>query len=117
MSLIKRMRKQRAVFWAQTTVDNFGKMQFAAPVEIACRWENRTDEYLDAKGDKQMAKCVVYVDRDMKPGDALMEGTLDTGTTTPFEEPTAYEVKSFESVPNIRAKEFLRTTHLGPWQS
>ncbi len=113
MGLIKRMRKQPAVYWAQTPKDEFGSVGFAEPVQIKCRWEDRVGQVLDSKGELVNATSVVYVDRDIELADKLKLGELDSMTLSdPSSDAEAFTVAGFEKVPNLRAKEFLRIAYL-----
>ena len=116
MSLISRMRRQTAVWWARTGVDSYGAPEWAEPVEIACRWEEKAELIRTAAGDEVVSRAVVYVDRDMNEGDMLAVGTLlalDSGQVSdPREVDGVGEVKSFGAVPNLRATEELKTAWL-----
>jgi hypothetical protein len=113
MSLIKKMRKQVAVWWPAAGVDEFGVKAFGEPVAIKCRWEDRAGEFADARGFMMASNATVYVDRPMKIGDKLKLGGLDSDTPeNPLEDRTAFEIQAFESVPNLKAKEFLYISHL-----
>lgn len=114
MSLIKRMRKQQAVWWSRNpTPDQSGNHTFAAPVEIKCRWEDIVKQFRDSQGEMQLSSALVYVDREMELGDRLMKGEMPTDVEAdPMEEPLAFEIKRFEKLPNLRNKETLLTAYL-----
>ncbi len=108
MSLIKRMRKQKAVYWARGSPDVYGEFTFADPVEIDCRWEDTAQEYLDPQGETKTSKSIVYVDRVMSPGDRLLEGELDSNVDMA----DSFEIQRFDRLPNIRNTEVLLTAFL-----
>lgn len=114
MSIITRMRKQTAIYWAITDWNAFGQPVFADPVEISCRWEDITEKFIDKDGDVQLSRAKVYVDRDISVGSFLKLGSLDSGTdtATPRNNTGAWEVRRFEKLPNLRATEYLRTAIL-----
>ena len=122
MSLISRMRKQTAVYWALlgadsagvVDYDDYGQPQYTDPVEIACRWEEVTVEFLDAQGTRQISNASVYVDRDVDLGGVLMLGELTdiTDDDIPKENDNAWEIRRYEKMPNLRNTEFLRTVYL-----
>jgi hypothetical protein len=116
MSLISRSRKQTAVWWSQGSraADLHGNPQVVAPVEIQCRWDDVLKEFLAADGTNRMSKAEVIVDRVMKPGDFLMLGTLAnvTNAGVPKSNPGTYEVRRFDTNPNLRASENLYTAFL-----
>lgn len=128
MSLIKRMRRQTAVWWNRLEDDEFGQPVYALPVEIDCRWDDEAREYIQPNGTKAVSRAVVYVDRDMRPGDKLKLCTLadlesatdsndtndtnDTNDSAPSVVEGAYEILGWAKNPNIRATEYLRTAYL-----
>lgn len=113
MSLIKRMRRQTAVYWKRTTPDHYANFSYAEPVEITCRWEDVT---LEVRGDEVEAtnfSSRVYVDRVMNLGDVLMLGALESDTP---EDPKGLEsakaIQRFEALPNLKNRETLYTAYL-----
>ena len=121
MSLIKRMRKQKAVYWALGSTDSggvdadlYGKPMYATPVEIDCRWEDTSEEFLAPDGSTQMSRSVVFVDREMKLGEVLLLGELTDSVNQldPKSNNGAWEIRRFESTPNLRNTEQLRVAYL-----
>jgi len=114
MSIITRMRKQTAVYWAYTSTDEYGVKQVGSPVLIKCRWEDKSEEFLDSHGERQMSNAVVYVDRDTPIGGILMLGVLAdiTDSTNIKENDGAWEIRKFDKLPTFKATEFLRTACL-----
>lgn len=115
------MRKQTAVYWALGSADSggkdfdeFGQPIYTDPVEIKCRWEDVNEEYIDAKGTKRLTKSKVYVDRDVDVGGVLMLGLLTDvdPAKRPDENVGADEIRRFDNMPTLRAKEFLKTAYL-----
>ena len=114
------MRKQKAVYWARTSPNEFGQLGYAAPVEISCRWDDATEEFIDSKGTKQQSRAVVYVDRDMQEGDKLKLARLtdlqtsndSNASLAPENFTEVWEVRRFDKNPNLKATEFLRTAYL-----
>ncbi len=113
MSLITRMRKQKAIWWKRNGYDEFGKAQFDAPIEVKCRWEDVVEEFVDAQGNTGASRSKAYVDRIMSPGDRLKRGTIDFDTeANPLEMDGAYEIRRFDQLPNLRNSETLYTAYL-----
>ena len=116
MSIITKMRKQTAVYWApgDRAYDNFGQPLYANPVEIACRWEDVAVEFLDANGNTQISRSRVYVDQDVRLSGVLMLGPLDdvTYSSQPKQNENAWEIRRFDKLPTLKATEFLRTAYL-----
>lgn len=113
MSLITRMRRQKAVWWARQTADAYGKFSYASPVEIDCRWDDETVEFRDEQGQLQYSNSTVYVDRVIGIGDMLERGELESATpSNPRDSANAHEVGSYQEIPNLRATETLRVARL-----
>lgn len=114
MSIIKKMRKQNAVYWAFDKVDQFGKKSFISPVQIKCRWDGVIEEFLDSTGEIRMSKAKVYVDRDTPVGGVLMLGLIAdiTDSVNIKENEGAWEIRRFDTTPNLKATEFLLTAML-----
>lgn len=121
MSLITRMLKQTAVYWAlqgdesgSKDHDAFGRTQWTTPIEISCRWEDKNEKFVDESGEEQVSKAVVYVDQDALLGGVLMLGELTdiTDAVNIKENNGAFEIRAFNKTPNLGATEFLRTAIL-----
>lgn len=113
MSLIRRMRKQAAVWWSQTSPDARGIFGYSDPVQILCRWEDRAERYLDSKRQERVSRSLVYVDRLMRVGDRLMLGDLDSNTPeNPRSSNVVFEIQSIAVVPNLRNTETLYQAYL-----
>jgi len=115
-SLIARMRKQKAVYWSLTSTgfDDYGQPIPSTPIEIKCRWEDVSEEFLDGNGTVQLSRARVYVDRDVEIGGVLMLGELDSGVdeSNPKENDNAWEIRRVEKLPTLKATQFLRTCYL-----
>ena len=108
MGIITKMRKQKATFWEKVGTDDYGRPTFTTPVEIDCRWEDTSEEYISYRGTREVAKSTVYVDRVMDVGGYLKLGSPDSGTADdPTTEDDAWEVKMFRQVPNLKNTETL----------
>jgi hypothetical protein len=106
------MRKQTAVWWARLAPDHCGAFVFADPVEIDCRWDDRQEEYRNTEGQILLSQAVVYVDREMTVGDKLKKGDLESNMDDPKTLDGAFEIKSFQQIPNLKATETLYIAHL-----
>jgi hypothetical protein len=120
-SLLVRMRKQYAVYWAPTGVGDDGEKTFAAPVELKVRWEGvkmllRTDPlYKD-----NQTREVVYVGQVVEMGGVLWKGRLaacpaakKVSPYDPFaDDEAAKEITKYTEYPTLNAKKFLRVATL-----
>ena len=121
MGIITRMLKMKAVYWPPESsesggddFDDYGQPQVSDPVEIDCRWEEVSEEFLDAQGTAQISRAKVFVDRDVEVGGILMLGLLAdvTDLVNPKENENAWEIRRFDKFPNLRVTEYLRTVYL-----
>ena len=115
MSIISRMRKQDAIYWARVGYDVNGQPTYDSPVGIECRWEDTAEEFIDAQGTRCVSRAVVYVDREVTIGGVLMLGDVDSSGLEeeyPLENEGAVEIKQFSKMPNLKATEYLLTAHL-----
>jgi hypothetical protein len=100
---LNKLRTRNAVWWRRDGSDGYGNMKFDDPVEVACRWDDINEMYLNEDGESKVSKSIVIVDRAMTIGDYLMLGDLDsTVLDNPLEETGAQEIKSFSATPDIR---------------
>jgi hypothetical protein len=123
MSLITRMRRQTCVYWEIIPgFDKFGKQQVAAPVELACRWEDVLSEYTNEQGTRQVAACKVFVPLQIPLGSYIWKGTLadlqaaaSVDSTIlvndPATVPSVTTVVGTEVLPNLKATENLNIAY------
>lgn len=111
MSVIKKMRKQTAVWWQRSAETNrFGEYTFAEPVEIECRWDDVAQEFLNAQNETQASRAIVYVDEavGVAVGDRLKRGEMDSETPDdPMTIQDAHAVSRVDQNPNFRNTETL----------
>ena len=122
MGIITKMLKQTCVYWtlassdsAGEDYDDFGQPQWSSPVEILCRWEDVSEEFVDVKGARQVSRSKVYVDRDVRVGELLMLGELVDvidGENALVKNDDAWAIRKLDKIPNLKAPEFLRMAFL-----
>lgn len=86
---------------------------------ILVRWEETQGASEQAARLKHLGEVLrfsakVFVGQDVKNGDHLMLGELESTTSEDPRLEESWEVEGFDKVPNLRAKEFLRTAILLP---
>jgi len=114
MSLITRMKKQTCVHWPRTGVDNRGRSEYDTPVELDCRWADKTEKFMDVQGEERISNAVVYV-AGVNVGDVLYLGTLtDSGldSNDPLKNDGAWKVERVDAIPNLKATETLYKVYL-----
>lgn len=116
MSLITRMRRQKAIYWPFTGLDNYGKRTYGPPQELDVRWEDLAKEFVTPLGETKTSMSNVYVGQledgtELVTGGVLWLGSLeDLGSPpdNPLKFPKAFQIQAFENTPNLRATESLR---------
>lgn len=99
---------ESATWWRVTGGDGFGGDQFATPVLVKCRWENKQETYIGQIDRRELiSKAVVYLDTDVSVGDYLAPGDL-TATSSPVGVATAYKVQRYSKTPNLRNLDYVR---------
>jgi len=120
MGIIKKARKQKAVYWALASAAGGeydytpdGQPRYTSAVQIDCRWDDVNEEFIDAQGTKHISKSEVMVDRDVDLGGVLWLGLLaDCQKLVPFNNAGASEILRFDNIPNLKATEFLKIAYL-----
>ena len=68
-----------------------------------CRWEDRTDLYVDAQGEERRSEALVFVDRRLKVNGYIMLGV--SFGVDPIDEDEAMEIKAIRAIPDIASTE------------
>lgn len=106
--------KQTAVYWATPLPDGWGGQTYSDPVEISVRWENKSEMFIDSKGNEVRSRSIVYVSQDIDISGYLFLGKLIDldSSQDPDTQTGAYQVKSFTKVPNLKGTEYARKVWL-----
>ena len=120
MGIIKSMQKQTAVYWplkgdesGQQDYDAYGRPQWGTPYEVSCRWQDVSQQIIDARGMNTRTRAKVFVDRDVRFGGVLYLGRLgEVDQDDPKSNDGAWEIIRFDKMPDFKAKEYLRTAYL-----
>lgn len=102
----KKDRRQKALWWQKTGVDNYGQPTVAPPVEIMVRWENKRDESISNTGEPIGIDASVQLGQRVYPGDLMWLGALEdwVGTGSNDTGNEIMQVDSYDEVPNIKAR-------------
>ena len=102
---------QTCTYWAPTeTRDLGGKRTYDAPVQHACRWEDRTEMYQDKQGEEKISKSKVFLIVDLDLDGYVMLGT--SAASDPTVLPEAYEIQQKSKIPDLRSVTSLVTLYL-----
>jgi hypothetical protein len=107
--------RQTAIRWTGFDGDGFGGRTFDEGVEIAVRWEDRAELFLDPQGRQSTSRAVIFVSCNVQVGDYLMLGELldlSSGEEQPMDRVDAYEVKAVATTPSLQCDRFVRQVWL-----
>lgn len=111
-------RTQTCLHWVRGVSDGRGGWAYTNAVEVKCRFEESSDEFVDDAGDTQISRATVYPVSDMSTGDFVWLGLItdlasaESVSSNPNTISGASEVRKFESVPDFKAKKVLRIAYL-----
>lgn len=91
---------QIATYWDTPVSNGFGGYTFENPKVINVRWEERQDEFLDAKGDKRISRAIVFISEELTLGGYLMLG--DHSDLGPTALDDSWQIKKLTVIPDIR---------------
>ena len=128
-NFISKSLNQTVVYWGSSVSNGRGGYTYDPPVEIACRWEERSEVRSSDDGEEYISKAVVYLEDDVVKNGMLYLGTLqdiidlDAGDSAdsagtvyllaPHDIDNAYLIKDFEKTPALNSTtEFMRKAYL-----
>lgn len=106
MSFLTLYLNQTATYWKRQGADGFGNIVFSSPVQIRCRWEDRTQFIQNAQGDNVPSRSTVFLEQDVSLDDFLFLGK--TSEPNPTNLDFAYKVMDFRRTPSLDGKDFER---------
>ncbi len=83
-------------YWDATGVDNFGDPTFASPISIKAKWEERTELFINAEGQEERSRSVIYVDSALISGGYLFRGI--SVVADPRSVDDAYLIKDYRKI-------------------
>ena len=119
----KRFCVETCVYWGNPVNDGYGGFTFDAPVEIKCRWEEKTEVDVGwfstgFPGNLFLSKASVMVLQDLDLQGYLYHGSLtdfdsSVDTSKPIDIAGAYVIHRFDKIPMVRkTDEFVRMAWL-----
>lgn len=94
-------RNETATLWRVTGNDISGDQQYAAPVSIKVRWEERQTVFTNSSGQDEIASAIVWVPYDVFEGEVLALGSFTATDPWDGTVPGAREIQGFVRVPHI----------------
>jgi len=108
--------KQTAVYWPPGSeetggrdFDDYGKPMYSTPVEISCRWDDKTEEMVMADGTRDLSRAEIIVDRVVKVRGVLLLDSLEnvSDLNNPKNNDGAYEIRRVDQNPDVKATKTL----------
>ena len=114
---IQKVCVQTAVYWGSPQEDGYGGFTFDEPVEIACRWEDKTQIVAGMDGQEVTSDTEVLVTQDLDYNGYLYLGELDDLDSDDLDNPMtvsgAKPIISISKIPMIKSTtEFVRQVFL-----
>lgn len=114
IGLIRRNKKQYAVYWGNPVPDGSGGYTVDAPVELLVRWAEVIEEVMDSFGERFMSKAVAVLNDDLVEGPGGW-GFLKLGRLADLrsdsKEPTdndAWKIRAYRKAPTFRGTQYTR---------
>lgn len=113
--------KQTAVYWTAPVANGWGGLTHNDPIEISCRWEEKTEMISrfggGRKGEELISNAQVFVTQDVVEEGYLFLGDLDDLSSSADNDPenidNAYKIIKFEKTPAVGAPtKFVRKAYL-----
>jgi hypothetical protein len=95
-------------WWSTSAGDGYGGDQFATPVLIKGRWEDRQEKYIGQLDRREaISQAIVFVDRDVAIGDYICLGN-QVAQASPAVVTGAHKIQQFRRIPDLRNVETVR---------
>ena len=104
MSLLTRMRIHDAVYWAPASFDGYDET-LGSPVQVKCRWDEISEEYLNVADEKVVSKAVIYPNMTPEYGGYFWKGAL-SGVPSGDPKSFAERIGGIQVVTKIRNADF-----------
>jgi hypothetical protein len=100
MSLLKKIRRQDAVYWEAFAQNRSGEYLFQPGIDVKVRWEETFGIVYNALGESVNFTSRIFVDRVMPRGSKLLKDSTTSDLDqlgTP--DPLARNIKQFKDIP------------------
>lgn len=111
MSEFLNRRNETATLWRVTGNNSSGDQQYAAPVQIKVRWEERALVFTNSAGQDEMATAVIWVPYDVFEGEVVALGTFTNAD--PWVVAGAREIQGFVRITHLIDDSVERRAYLG----
>lgn len=104
-AILKTMFVHTCVYWApELPVDDNGKVTFADPVEVCCRWLDCRETFLDKEGNESVSLAKVRIGVVPQELGVLWKGCIEdlTSEDHPFQNDNAWQIRKVDRITNFR---------------
>ncbi len=101
---------QTCTVWILDGVDGYNQPNFLAPVQRACRWEDRTTRLQNLEGQVVLARSRIFLAEDVSLGDFIAFGIV--AGSDPRDIPTARAVIEYRKTPSLDGLSFERKAYV-----
>ena len=105
----------RAVVWPYAKRNRFGTIVLANPVELRCRWVQKSRMATDRNGNPVALEAQVALDRKVRVGSLMWKGELADWDDTLQDE--IFEVVFYNEAEDVKGRHTARTVDLKFWKS
>jgi len=105
-----RLLRQTITYWEPDSTDVYGNTSWDAGVEIKARWEEKTENVLNADGENVASRAVVYVDGDqsIEVDGRMFLGVKSELTAAQIPDPDSYRIIMVANSPDLRDRRSIK---------
>jgi hypothetical protein len=106
---------QKCIYWTATR-DAYGTFSWSDPIELDCRWVEKTKLIMNNNGEQIVSMAFVQVNQDLEENGRLYLGELNDLDSSEEADPTtitdSYIIKRFIKTPDIKGNIYYRRAFL-----
>ncbi len=110
MSLLKKIRKQKILYWNKSTVNTFGETIFELPTEVYARVESNSEYSQDATHETIKNIKTIYTEFELVIGSFISEDLTQSAIIVPDKTVGCLQIKTNKKIPKISYNEKLHVS-------
>jgi hypothetical protein len=100
-----------ATYWAPSAgTDAYGKRTFSAPVQLACRWEDKIEQIRSKTGVEYVTKSRIFLSQPVDLDGYVYFG--ESSQSSPYNQTGAWEIQQVGRSPDLRGLKSLTVVHI-----
>lgn len=106
MKIIRECQKDYLIYWAYTSTDINGRITYAAPVQMTCRWDYANKQVFTEDGSPVFSKIELITQSQLAVKGLVKEGRLTAGinTTDPKANSDVHEILWVAKTPLLKTR-------------